>query len=375
MHKAVRILQDLVRIRSDEKEAGVVSYLAERFSARSIPFSITEVRGAKRPNIIATWGSGEPSLILNGHTDTVSVGNPDDWHQDPFGGKIVNGRMYGRGAADAKGPLAAMIAAYETASEQLVPGHGRLVLMAVAMEETLGAGTEAAVRSGVRAQAAVVGEPTDMEVLTAHKGVYRANIATHGRAAHASRPMEGSNAIVAMSGVIDALEALSARVRSRSDPLVGTASLAITLIRGGIARNVIPPTCTISIDRRFLPHENPDEVRTEIAGTVAATQAQHGNEVSIESVSIAEAAKTPPNEPIVAAALSAREAVLGSASEPKGFPACCDMWHLRNQGGIPTVILGPGSLSEAHAVDESIPVADVERATDVYLRIIRDRLQ
>ena len=364
VNDVISLLQDLVRIPSDEREAEVLACLAERFDRRGISYSVREVAGAERSNIVATWGEGEPSLILNSHMDTVGIGDRAGWHYDPYGAQIDNGCMYGRGTADAKGPLAAMVVAFESITAELDPHRGRLVLMAVAKEESGGTGTELAVGDGLRAGAAIVGEPTGLEVLTAHKGAFRADITVHGVAAHSSEPWEGRNAVFDAPEVIVALRELSRTVAGRSDPLVGRASLEATVIRGGIARNVIPPSCTLTLDRRILPGESMDDVREEIL--TALEPVSREVEISFEPVSRAESAVTPAGEPIVTTALSAREA------EPKGFPACCDMWYLTNRGKIPTVILGPGSLQQAHKSDEHIALDDLRQAVHIYRRIILD---
>ena len=372
MEDVVQVLQDLVRMRSDESEMEVVSYLADRFTVAGIPFSIDEVEGAERPNIVAVLGEGEPSIMLNSHTDTVGIGDPDEWAHDPYGAEILDGRMYGRGTSDAKGPLSAMVAAVESVARNGRPRRGRLVLAAVACEETVGMGTEALVAGGLRTQAAVIGEPTSLDVMTAHKGVFRTNITVHGKAVHASEPWNGRNAVVEMQDVVAEIESLSGRIAERVDPLLGRASLAITLIAGGIARNVIPPSCTISIDRRFLPAEKADEVREEIRTALDALGGRI--DLSIEPVSVAESAATGNDEPVVLNALRARDIETGTRSTAKGFGACCDMWHLKNTGGIPTVILGPGSLGQAHTVDESIAVAELEQAVRIYRRIVLEWL-
>jgi succinyl-diaminopimelate desuccinylase len=370
--EVVSILRDLVRIQSDRNESGIVRYLAARFKSSGIPYVLQEVAGAGRDNIIATWGTGEPSLAFNSHSDTVEIGETGDWKHDPFGGDVIDGYMYGRGTADAKGSLASMVVAFESAIQSIDPSAGRLVLMAVASEETMGLGTEKSISEGLRTQAAIVGEPTGLEVCVAHKGVLRMNITVHGKAAHASEPWEGRNAILDMQQVIAGLQKLSERVSRRSDPLLGKSTLAITMIQGGIARNVIPQRCTISIDRRILPSEGADDVRGEIDEVLESLSKDI--RITYEPVSLAEAARTEPEEGIVEMALNARDAELGSPSQASGFTACCDMWHLKNRGGIPTIILGPGELSQAHKTDEHVAVSDLNAAVEIYRRIALDWL-
>ncbi len=202
----VALLGELVCIPSHETESAVVELLCRRFRERGIACETRLVGPAGRANVIATWGEGPRSLILNSHMDTVAPGDAGQWHAPPFGAEIRDGRLYGRGSADAKGPLAAMIVAFESIARSRVRAKGRLILTAVSYEEENGRGTHAEVAAGTRADAAVVGEPTSLRVCVAHKGVLRLRVTTRGKAAHASEPWEGANAISAMAPVIGALD-------------------------------------------------------------------------------------------------------------------------------------------------------------------------
>ncbi len=380
----VRLLQDLVRIPSHESEGEVVRYLSKRFEALGIACTTRQVGDGGRDNFIATWGGGKsgrqehdsPSLIFNSHIDTVSPGDAEEWDQGPFSGDLVEGtkgsgdRIYGRGAADAKGPLAAMIAAFESIVRAEPPLQGRLILTAVAFEETQGLGTQAEVFGGTKADAAIVGEPTGLELHIAHKGVARIDVTTMGKPAHASEPWEGTNAISKMGKVLLALDELSETVSSKRDPLLGKATLAVTRIDGGIGLNVVPPQCKISLDRRLLPSENPEQAQKEIDSVLRRLEADDPSLKAETSLfSAAEAAATPEEASIVKAALRSRTEVLGTPSKAGGFAACCDMWHLKNQGGIPTVIIGPGKLKMAHKRDEYIEVSELEQAVEIYRNI------
>lgn len=365
----VSLLQDLVRIPSHENESAVVELLCSRLRAQGIPFQTRLVGPEGRSNVVATWGRGERSLIFNSHMDTVAPGEASGWKCPPFAAEIRDGRLYGRGSADAKGPLAAMVVAFESIARERPDLRGRLVLTAVAYEEQSGLGTQAEVAAGTRADAAVVGEPTGLQVCVAHKGVLRLRVSTHGRAAHASEPWEGDNAISRMTAVLAALEGLAARIAGRRDPLLGPATLVPTMIEGGIGRNVVPPACSLLLDRRLLPAEGGEQARVEVEAVVAPLGC------TVEQITLVEPAATPADAAIVRTALGARTAMLGDPSQAVGFGACCDMSFLRNDGAIPTVILGPGSLSQAHKSDEHIEVGELERAVEVYRRLALDWLE
>ncbi len=219
--------------------------------------------------------------------------------------------------------------------------------------------------------AAIVGESTELQPMMAHKGVLRLEVETVGRAAHASDPEAGINAVVAMAPVISALDKLAAQVRRRSEKHTGHASLVISTISGGSALNVIPERCIISIDRRVLPNETETEATREIVDVVnRALPVELKAKVSVRKVRFVPPALTDPGEAIVAAAEKAASAVLGRPAPAVGFPATCDMTYLANDARIPTVILGPGSLDVAHQANEYIALDQVVLAARIYMKVI-----
>jgi len=374
---AVRLLQDLIRIPSYQTEADVVRYLAQKFERLGIPYRTRGVTEDGRENIVATWGEGRPSLIFNSHMDTVSPGDVEQWVHPPFRADIADAKVYGRGAADAKGSLAAMISAVESIVLSGKPVGGKLILMAVAFEEESGRGTESEVKGGTLADAAVIGEPTELNVHVAHKGVLRLTVTAHGKAAHASEPWEGLNAITKMGRVIACLDHLATEISRRQDPLLGPATLAVTQVQGGIGRNIIPPSCRLVLDRRFLPGETAESVQQEVEDALGQLEKEDSDlKCTVERLSLAEAAATPPEDPIVQVALRSRSEILaGFVSEAGGFGACCDMRFFTNQGQVPSVILGPGSLSLAHKTDEFIRIDEYLKAVELYRSIALNWLQ
>jgi len=377
--RVVALLRDMVRIRTDRSETDLIYYLSQRFDRLGIPYSRRAISEgeAGRGNITARWGEGPRSLVFNSHLDTVSPGDPEEWTHPPFDAVISGGSLFGRGAADAKGPLAAMIAALESLVLSGREPGGSLVLMAVGCEESKGRGTAAEVEAGFAADAAVIGEPTGLDVAVSHKGVLRARITVHGRAAHASAPRSGLNAIAGMAPVVSALERLGDRLAERQDRLLGKATIAVTEIEGGIGCNVVPPACSVILDRRLLPGESPKAAMEEIERTVHGTIGPGSDfRTEVEVISTAEASGTPESSPIVTASLRCRDAELPESGRrpATGFPACCDMWHIRNRTDVPTVVMGPGSLEQAHTVDEHIPLDELERAAAVYERLAREWL-
>ena len=280
-----RLLCDLVAIPSHGgQEGAIIQYLMERFARQDIPCRVTAVDG-KPLNVVAEIGQGPRTFLLNSHVDTVPPGDPALWATDPLIPVEKNGRIYGRGAEDAKGCLASMIVAFERLAMRRDALPARVVLMAVGAEERGGLGTQAEMAKGFTADAAIIGESTHLVPMLAHKGVLRLEIEVAGRAAHASDPDAGINAIVAVAPIVSALDQLAAAVRRRTDPFVGKASLVISTIAGGVALNVIPAQCVITIDRRVLPQETEADVLGEIVAVVnQALPAASGAKAAIRTV-------------------------------------------------------------------------------------------
>jgi acetylornithine deacetylase/succinyl-diaminopimelate desuccinylase family protein len=376
MDAARRLLAELIAIPSyaPPQEENIAGYLVRRLAGQSIACRITEHQG-KPLNVVAEIGAGPRGIVLNSHLDTVPPGDPSLWRTEPLTPVERDGRLYGRGAGDAKGPLAAMILAFEAlARRPSLPG--RVILMAVGGEERGGIGTRAEVARGVEADAAIIGESTGLVPMIAHKGVLRLEVEVVGKAAHASDPELGVNAIVGMAPVVTALDGLAREVRGRSDRYTGRASLVISTIAGGVALNVIPARCLISIDRRVLPDEPEAEVEREIVETAErACPAAMGVGLQVRKVRFVPPAVTDPRAPFVGVAEQAAARVLGRPLEARGFTATCDMTYVVNQAKIPTVILGPGTIEVAHQANEHIAIAEVAAAVDVYTQIVDGWLQ
>ena len=367
-----RLLYDLVAIPSyGGNEGPILQYLRDRFARQEIPCRVTAVDG-KPLNLVAEIGAGPRAIILNSHVDTVPPGDPALWQTDPLSPVEKDGRIYGRGAEDAKGCLASMVVAFEALAARCAELPVRVILMAVGAEERGGLGTKTEVANGIRADAAIVGESTLLEPKLAHKGVLRLEVEVKGKAAHASDPEAGINAVMAMAPVIAALDRLAALVRRREERYTGKASLVISTIAGGVALNVIPASCVISIDRRVLPTETEADATDEIARTVAAAlPAGIGATVEVRTVRFVAPSATAADAAIVRAAEQAASRLLGRTVQATGFTATCDMTYLVNGGGIPTIILGPDSIEVAHQVNECISIDQMTQAVTLYLETIR----
>jgi len=366
-----QLLSHLIAIPSfGAQEEAIVRYLVERFTRQDIACRVTELDG-KPLSVVAEVGNGPRTIVLNSHVDTVPPGDPDLWLTDPLMPVEKGGVIYGRGAMDAKGCLTAMIVAFEGLARRREALAGKVILMAVGGEERGGLGTKTEVAKGLKADAAIVGESTRLLPMIAHKGVLRLEVEVIGRAAHASDPEAGINAIVAMGPIIQALDGLATTVRQRSEAYTGKASLVISTISGGEALNVIPASCVISIDRRVLPNETEADANREIVEVVnRAVRATSGAQVTARKVRFVPPAMTDAKAPIVAATEHASSGALGRPIRATGFSATCDMTYLVNNGGIPTVILGPGNIEVAHQANEHISIEQMALAVEVYLKTI-----
>ena len=363
------LLSALVSIPSYDSEQRVVEYIARRLEEIGIGCKTTEVTPT-RQNLTASIGEGEKTLIFNTHTDTVPPGNIENWRKPPLKLTRDGKDLFGLGSCDAKGSLASMLTAFEVLARNIPFLNGRLTLQAVCCEESRARGTLAEVKRGIAADAAIIGEPTNLVPMIGHKGGMGLEITVFGKAAHGSSPGEGINAISKMSGVIRALDALAEDISARRDPLFGSASLAITRIRGGQAPNVIPDSCTITLDRRLIPGEVLKNALDEISVVIDKEKAVDDSlSVSVKETIGIKPCKVSPEEPIVKVVKDSIVQVRGRKQEISGFPATCDMWCLVEGADIPTVILGPGKLSMAHKANESISVDDLYEAAKIYAAI------
>jgi acetylornithine deacetylase/succinyl-diaminopimelate desuccinylase family protein len=377
--ETVRLAQALIRIPSVNppgEEAAVAQYLAEYLEKASLRVEFTEVLPG-RPNVVATaeFGDGGPTVLLNGHTDVVAVG--DGWDGDPFAGEVREGKLYGRGAADMKGPLAAMIAATLAVKRARVLSAGRIVVACVMGEEYGGLGTRDLVRQGLRADHAIVGEPSELLPVIAHKGTVRFEIEVEGKAAHGSVPEAGVNAIYRIADIVLELRRLhEALTRRRAHPLVGSASLNVGTITGGSGTCIVPARASITIDRRVLPGEPVDGAIQELEAILAERRRCDPElRARLTLQNVAAAMEVAAEEPVVKAIRRSVRAVLARDPGVHGWTATADSNMLVNDLRIPTVIFGPGSIAKvAHQANEYVRVEELNAATEVYVRAMTDLL-
>ena len=343
-------------------EADVAAFVAGWARERGLAVEIVEpVPG--RPSVVATapGTGGGRSLVLNAHMDTVGVAGMEG---DPFGGRIERGRLYGRGALDMKGSLAAcMIAAADLAGRGL---SGDVVLAAVADEEVASIGARA-VAERLRADAAIVAEPTGGDVCVAHKGFVWLRVEIAGRAAHGSRPDLGVDAIAKMGRVLTGVGELDRTLRDGPrHPLLGTGSVHASTVEGGQEMSSYPDRCALGVERRTVPGEAEDQVRGELDAIVAAArEADPRLEARVEVTLTRDAFQVGEDEPVVRHVMEAAAEARGGPPRVVGAGGWMDS-AVFGAAGIPSVVIGPDG-DGAHAAVEWVDVASLERLRDVLV--------
>jgi len=320
-----------------------------------------------RPNVVARIGPvSAPALMLNGHLDVVGV---EGMVHEPFSAELRSGRIYGRGSADMKGGVAAMCAAATVASAE---SDAQVVITAVVDEEYESLGLRALLASGLRAEAAIVTEPTRLAICPAHRGFAWLDVTLHGRAAHGSRHDLGIDAILHAGLLLAELDALEqTRSEGPLHPLLGRASLHASMIRGGVGMSTYPERCDLALERRTIPGESSEKAVREISDAFDRVRARRPGFSAEVRLNTAQApSDVPVDAPIVER--------LRSALEAEGMPVAIEglsAWTeaaLLNEAGIPAVCFGPGDISLAHAAEEFVPVSDIEQATRVLARVVRE---
>ncbi len=365
----VELTRRLIRINSENppgREFDAASFVADELAKIGMKTVVDRFEDS-RANVIGVYGEENihPSIMLNTHLDTVPVGDRERWSFPPFSGEVRDGRIYGRGAVDAKGILASFLGALKELADKDWPIRGRVVLAAVADEEVEGKGTKKLVAAGLRTDYAIVGEPTSLNVCTAHKGRVVVQVDFHGRSAHASTPSKGKNAIYYASEFIRRIQKTKF---TEKHELLGHPTCTVTLIKGGVKDNVIPDKCTVTLDLRILPSMKLNQVLKKIGRLIEKDT--HKKDYHIRIVNYISPAETSSSDALVRIALKTINEITGKKTRVRGFPATCDMSFLVNQARIPTIILGPGKIGDAHIIDESINVIELVDASKIYLKIL-----
>lgn len=358
------LLAELVGIPSPNPPGdcrAIAEFVAERLAATGAKVeTLQPPQKSEASSVVATLGSGEaPVIILHAHTDTVPVAADEErrWSTDPFLPSVIEGRLYGKGSVDDKAPLAAMMTAFAKLAAVADALCGTLVLVAAAEEETGGQlGTRWLADGGHLPDAdfIIVGEQTGNRIALAHKGIMRATVTTRGHSVHATNPDRGVNAIVAMSRVILALEDYHQRLRQRSHPLAGSPTCNVGTIWGGSTANAVPDSCSVRLDRRVIPREDPETVRRELGEVVASVQ------IAPATAEVGDFLFSGWFDSELSTEFGQAFQIAVSAyadADPIGYLPGSDAKHLLERARGDMVVFGPGSYEVAHAFDEYVELS------------------
>lgn len=371
--EAVNLLQQLVRIPSPTgEEKAIAEFIYETLKGWDLKTEIFEPL-PNRPDVIGflEGSEGKPTLILNGHLDHVPPGNFEDWSYPPYDGRVVDGKMYGRGAADMKGGLTSMMIAAKALKDSNIRLKGNLILTFAVGEEVGDPGTRyIVVDKGIKGDWGIVVEPTVFKgrfrIGVAERGVAWFRITVKGRATHASQPHLGVNAISKAGKVITELEKLSIRLARKKHPLVGASTCSVTVIGGGFKENIIPDQCKITVDRRMIPGEKVREAEKEIEKILKGLRKKDPKfRFSIELTRLFEPAEISPKSEIVNIVRRNLKRICGYTTKPWGTPYACDARNLINDASIPAIVFGPGDISHCHCIDEYIELNEVVDAAKI----------
>jgi acetylornithine deacetylase/succinyl-diaminopimelate desuccinylase family protein len=374
----IRLASELVKIPSysglPDQEKAVAEYITAYFHSQQISVRSQEVMPG-RPNVIAVLpgkGSG-PSLMLSGHMDTVP---PYHMTENPFSGAIHRNRLHGRGAADMKGALAAMMAAMTAIRRSGIQLTGDLVFAGVVNEEQLNEGTEYIVRHGPLTDAAIIGEPTELKIAAGHRGLEWIEVIVHGKATHGGTPTEGINAISKAARLIRRIEEeLVPTFARNAHPLVGEPLLNFGVIEGGDQPSSVAGRCRICIDRRWTPLETFEGIYHELEDLIREMEREDpqfkatvGRFFRDSKMMLHRPLVTDLQHPVIKSLeQSIRQAGAGQ-TEIISFPAWTDASLLSNYAHVTSVVCGPGHLKDAHSENESISLDQIIKAFEVYTR-------
>jgi succinyl-diaminopimelate desuccinylase len=367
------LTQDLIRFRSvnppgNEREAA--EYLGNRMRELGLEVEIQQLEDDRSQVIGRVRGQGDGHLVFTGHLDVVPPGG-QAWEHDPFGGEEVDGRLYGRGSADMKGGVAAMVAGAAALVEAGFQPKADYVIAATAGEETgmFGAAAMVERRSLVGSRYLVVGEPSDLDVFIGEKGVLWVELRALGRTAHGSMPWLGANAISLLARLIPRLEDYPFAFQESA--LLGKPTLSVNVIEGGNKTNVVPDLCRIEIDMRTVPGQDHDAMLDHLRALAeeVASVYHDGIRIEIDVMNNKNSLETEPSDPLVDAAVQAAASVRGTSPKVGGVTYGTDAALLGPGFNIPMVICGPGAPGMAHQPDEYVEVKQLEQAAQIYAEL------
>jgi acetylornithine deacetylase len=320
-----------------------------------------------RDNILATYDPPTPapfSVIFEAHTDTVPV---DAMVVEPFGAKVEGGRMYGRGSCDVKAGVAVMLTAFARLLKEKPAGSAKVTVAFTVDEENGGLGVSTLMQSGLRADYAIVAEPTLLNIVNAHKGVARFHLETTGRACHSSRPEEGVSAVYRMARLLRGVEDYAERLRVMpADPVLGPRTISVGRVAGGVSPNTVPDFCRADVDRRLLPGESFESATADLEAFLRALPGVDFPFTLKQSSPGCAPLSPEPSVELVKRLGAVIDSVVGRHTvHPVPFGTDASRIAVT---GVPAVVFGPGDIAQAHTKDEWIDLAQLEPAAEILYR-------
>ncbi|MBK5253988.1 MAG: M20 family metallopeptidase [Peptostreptococcaceae bacterium] len=380
--EVIKLTQDLIRIPSHKdvlnREEKVAEYIYEFCKANGFKVEKQDVDGVRKNVLVYLEGEGTgKTLMFNGHMDTVP---PYNMTIEPYDAEIKDGCIWGRGASDMKGPIASMLIAMLAIKRSNKRMKGTIIFSGVLGEEEQSEGTEALVKSNIKVDGAVVGEPSNYEYAIGHRGLEWIEIIIKGRAAHGGVPHLGINAISKAAKFINKIEEeLMPKLKERENEYMGPSVMNFGTIQGGNQPSTVADWCSIKIDRRYIPGESVDTVFKELEDIVSELKDEdpefdaeiirmENNFLTLDHLYL----MTPPEDPIVIATKNGIEKIIEKEANITRRRGWTDAALLSNFGHIPTVVTGPGNITYSHTKDERIEIKHLIDYVEIYCKIAEE---
>lgn len=350
----------------DFLEYKITAFLEEFFKKLKVPYERQTV-SPQRDNILARCDipGAKRTIILEAHQDTVPT---DNMTIEPFGAKIEDGKLFGRGACDIKGGMAAMLGTFARIASEKPRGAANLIMACTVDEEHTFTGVKRLIR-GLKADMAVIAEPTQLNIVNAHKGVVRWHLIATGRSCHSSSPEQGVNAIYRMGKILTAIEKYADMLRqSRTDPILGPPTISVGRIEGGTSVNTVPDRCRVEVDRRLIPGDDPAAAPGQLA---AFLKGEGGIDFPFEVTEpwMSSSALGPDRSEDLVSRLGKVIDSVVKTHKVMAVPYGTDASTIATTG-IPSVVFGPGDIAKAHTKDEWVPLEEVAQASEILYRLI-----
>lgn len=370
--RLLEIAQDLIRLESDSMQGheGAVGGYIDTFYRRLGIESRKQICDGDRANIVARipGKSDKHCIMYSGHIDTVPIGDAKLWKSAPLNPQIREGRLYGRGSCDMKGSIACAMYAAEYMQKHHLRPECSLLFVYDVDEENANLGLRQYLETPDKADFVIVGEPTNLQPAVGHRGVMAFTVTIQGKSCHAGQAELGKNAVYAAADVIDAIRELQRDLEKITQIYLGSPSIHVTQIQGGSKVNVVPDKAVLRIDRRLVFGEDEKSSSKQLALVLEKVQEKSGCGCRMEVTTYCPPGITDEGLPalrFISRLLDAKR----MDSVPKAFEASCEAGMLQGKLGIPVVIWGPGSIEQAHKIDEFIELEQLYKGAELFTEL------